>query len=836
MLVDPEAVQQALRRQYPPPELAPEASVWMREIVAATGHNPFIHRERDVLKFVESPLNRLKAEPPDVRLAFVFEALNEIERTTSYHLKFILKSVVASLLRGRVALSAIESVKLVELVSKPQLPFPFKAVLSAIDGAPRTPALLAALHRLRGNVTPYHGAAEMKEIQERIDVLIGGPKEEALAPAGAWSQTVFREVSASGKEFEWRALLLHARSLAQSTASKKWQSDAVNLTTRIGQAEVLDAARRWLALGPTPGETAIQAPEAEATYQKGLVWVLGALGETSIAPDIADFAFACFRKIPMIGAVSHRVGNACVNALAAMPGLDGVAQLSRLAAKVKYDVARRLIEKAMNEAAERNQVSRDDLEAMAVPTFGMDVAGVRVERVGDCEASLTIGREGASLIWSREGKALKSVPAHVKEEHAELLKDLNRDVKEMDGQIAAQRYRLERQLMSEGTCSFERWKPWYLDHPLVSHFATRLIWEFEERGETRTAVPSQDPRGQGSLVDWAGHVVRPSKQARVRMWHPIRSDVQTILSWRCWLEDHQVRQPFKQAHREVYLLTDAERETATYSNRFASHIIRQHQFASLCRERGWKFKVMGDWDSHNTPSLDLPQYNLQAKFDVESPEADDDESTTAHGIYLGISTGRVEFVPLEAPQPSPGELGPFGIAFPKKYRGLRGRAALRLEEIPALVFSEVMRDCDLFVGVTSIGTDPAWNRDHPEDPHQPYWQHFAFGDLTSASEHRRAVLESLLPKLAIRDRCRLDGRFLVVRGDLHEYRIHIGSANVLMEPGSRYLCIVQGAGDTAANLPLPFEGDRILGLILSKALLLVNDTKIKDPTIARQLR
>jgi hypothetical protein len=834
MTVDPDAVQRALRARFPPPELAPEASDWMREIVAAVGSNPFIHRERDVLKFVEAPLNRLKSEPPEVRLAFVFEALNEIVRSSSYHFTFTLKIVAASLLRSGVALSAVEAVRLVELVSQRNLPFPVKAVLSGVEGAPRTPALLTALHQLRGSVTHYYGSAEMKEIHERIDVLIGGRKEEALAPAGAWSQTVFREISASGKEFEWRALLLHARSLTQSTASKKWQADAVDLTARIGQAEVLDAARRWLALGPTPGETTIQAGEAEAAYQKGFVWVLGALGRASIAPDIADFAFGCFRKIPMIGAVSHRVGNACVNALAAMPGLDGVAQLSRLATRVKYDVARRLIEKAMNQAAERNQVSRDDLEAMAVPTFGLVTAGVaagvRIERVGDCEACLTIGREGASLVWSREGKALKSAPSNVKEEHAELLQDLNRSVKEMDGQIAAQRSRLERQLISEGTCSLERWKPWYLDHPLVSHFATRLIWEFEEGGETRTAIP-----WQGNLVDWAGHAVQPSKQARVRMWHPIRSGVQAVLSWRCWLEDHQVRQPFKQAHREIYLLTDAELETATYSNRFASHIVRQHQFASLCRERGWKFKVMGDWDSHNTPSLDLTQRNLQAKFGVESPEAEDDESTTAHGIYLAINTGRVEFVRLEAAQPDKAETGPFGIPLPRKFRGLRQRAPLRLEEVPALVFSEVMRDCDLFVGVTSIGTDPAWNRDHPDDPHLPYWQHFAFGDLTSASEHRRVVLESLLPKLAIRDRCRMDGRFLLVRGDLHEYRIHIGSANVLMEPGSRYLCIVQGSGDTAANLPLPFEGDRILGLVLSKALLLVNDTKIKDPTIARQL-
>jgi hypothetical protein len=802
----------------------------MREILAAVGSNPFIQREREVLKLVEEPLNRLKREAAEVRLAFVFEALREIEISPSFQLKLMLKSVAGALLRSGLALSAIDAVNLVDLVSQPKTPFPFKAVLSAIEGAPRTPALLVALYRLRGCVTDYHGSAEMKDIHARIDVLIGGPKKEPLAPAGAWSELVFREAAASGKEFEWRALLLHARALTQSTASKKWQAEAVTLTSRIGQAEVLDAARRWLALGPTPGETTIQAPEAEASYQKGFIWTLGALGDASIAPDIANFAFACFRKIPLIGAVSHRVGNACVNALAEMPGLDGVAQLSRLAGRVKYDVARRLIEKAMNDAAERNEVSRDDLEAMAVPAFGLTKSGVRVERVGDCEATVTIGREGASLTWSREGKALKSAPTHVKEEHAELLTELKRGVKEMDGQLSAQRHRLERQLISEGSCPIERWKAWYRDHPLVSHFATRLIWEFEEGGETRSAIPFQ-----GSLMDWAGHVVQPSEQARVRMWHPIRSDVQTILSWRCWLEDRQVRQPFKQAHREVYLLTDAERETATYSQRFASHILRQHQFASLCRERGWKFKAMGDWDSHNTPSLDLRPYNLQARFDVESPEVEDDESTSAHGIYLTIRTGRVDFVRLEAAQPDQAKAGPFGLLLPKKLRGSGRRAAVRLEEIPALVFSEVMRDCDLFVGVTSIGTDPAWNRDHADDSHLPYWQNFAFGELTSAAEHRRALLEGLLPKLAIRDRCRLDGRFLIVRGDLQEYRIHMGSGNVLMEPGSRYLCIVQGPGDTAANLPLPFDGDRMLGVILSKALLLMNDQAIKDPTIKRQL-
>ena len=139
------------------PELSPVASIWMREIVEATGSNPFISRERDVVRFVEAPLNRLKAERPEVRLAFVFEALNEIRGHESFHLKHILKIVAAVLLRGGVSLNTIEAVKMVELVSQPNLPFPVKAVLSAVASAPRTPALLTALHQLRRTVTRYHG-------------------------------------------------------------------------------------------------------------------------------------------------------------------------------------------------------------------------------------------------------------------------------------------------------------------------------------------------------------------------------------------------------------------------------------------------------------------------------------------------------------------------------------------------------------------------------------------------------------------------------------------------------------------------------------------------------
>ena len=78
-----------------------------------------------------------------------------------------------------------------------------------------------------------------------------------------------------------------------------------------------------------------------------------------------------------------------------------------------------------------------------------------------------------------------------------------------------------------------------------------------------------------------------SEDAKVSLWHPIDHREREIVAWRDWLAARQIVQPFKQAHREVYLLTDAERRTRTYSNRFAAHVLRQHQYHALAQARGF---------------------------------------------------------------------------------------------------------------------------------------------------------------------------------------------------------------------------------------------------------
>ena len=59
-----------------------------------------------------------------------------------------------------------------------------------------------------------------------------------------------------------------------------------------------------------------------------------------------------------------------------------------------------------------------------------------------------------------------------------------------------------------------------------------------------------------------------------------------------------------------------------------------------------------------------------------------------------------------------------------------------------------------------------------------------------------------------------------------------------MEPDDQYLCIVpdrRGAARDSGQVFLPFEGDTMLSLILSKAFLLADDATINDLTIVRQI-
>ena len=330
-----------------------------------------------------------------------------------------------------------------------------------------------------------------------------------------------------------------------------------------------------------------------------------------------------------------------------------------------------------------------------------------------------------------------------------------------------------------------------------------MIWAFDTRYAGRLTGMPADSHMLNTL---AGQQPIPP-DGTVRLWHPARAGTAEVQAWRDHLAAAAQAQPVKQAFREVYLCTPAELETRRYSNRFAAHILHYRRAYALFKERGWTANYLGPHDGgyEGHARRDFAEAGLSAIFHHYPVDTDPgapyvDLCTTDRVSFCRVGDGRHAPVPLE--------------------------------EIPELVFTEAMRDVDLFVSVASIALDPHW-ADRGDDPHYIYWRDYSFGELSQTAAMRREALARLLPKLKIAPQLELGDRHLRVKGKYSNYKIHIGSANILIEPDDRYLCIVPGNGRT--KVMLPFEDDHVLSVILSKAVLLAADDKITDPAILRQL-
>ena len=242
-------------------------------------------------------------------------------------------------------------------------------------------------------------------------------------------------------------------------------------------------------------------------------------------------------------------------------------------------------------------------------------------------------------------------------------------------------------------------------------------------------------------------------------------------------------------------------------------------------------------DTYPPAAKELPEWGLRAEFWIEGIGDNYGTDTNDSGVFLRLSTDQVRFYRMAA-APNRAHAGGGGYESAATGPGQGDiNEPLPLDQVPPLVFSEIICDVDLFVAVSSVANDPTWQDGGPDGRYRAYWQSQAFGELTATASTRKQVLERLVPRLKIADRCTFADRFLVVRGRKRTYKIHLGSGNILMEPNDEYLCIVPDSRSKAGQIDLflPFEGDSTLSIIISKALLLAEDSKITDPTIARQI-
>ena len=381
------------------------------------------------------------------------------------------------------------------------------------------------------------------------------------------------------------------------------------------------------------------------------------------------------------------------------------------------------------------------------------------------DVRLVIDGLSPTLHIGKAGKTLKTAPPAIrKSPDFVALKTQQTQLKE---QIARFCSTLEAMMSSGETLALDDLKP-LLKMPAVRLLLEQLIVLADD------AVLGWLDTATLTVTDLEGRQHVAAKNLRIA--HPFHLFTAGQLSdWQKEVVSHRRVQPFKQAFRELYLLTPAERDSGLWSNRFAGHLLKGKVAARLLQVRNW-----------STSSVEDIYY--------ESKE---------HGIYAmfnfldtGHYLSETEHFTFDT------------IAF------YRDQQAIALEQVPPLLFSEIMRDADLLVSVA-----------HAAD---------GYNTSNETLQRRAELVGELIQGLGLQN-VKCDGHFLRIIGQRANYRVHLGSAAIHIEPGN-YLCVVP-AGSGVTDFYLPFaDTDKKMAEVLSKMFLLLDDMHITDSLILEQIQ
>lgn len=382
---------------------------------------------------------------------------------------------------------------------------------------------------------------------------------------------------------------------------------------------------------------------------------------------------------------------------------------------------------------------------------------------------LIIDEEGkAEIRLLRKDKELKSVPAaYKKHDYIETLKQIK---SELSDQFKRARKELERSMETGSLFTKEEINK-LAKNPVIAPLIRTLI--FGANGKLGYFE-------NGTLLGAAGEAYEAAESDELLIAHPLH--LFNSGQWSLYQKDmfdRQVKQPFKQVFRELYMPNADELASGAISRRYDGHQVQPRKTVSLLKGRLWTVSY---------------EEGLQKVYYKENIIA------SIYALADWFSPSDVECPTLET------------VRFFDRHT----YKPIDIKNVPPLVFSEVMRDVDLVVSVAHVGgVDPE-------------------ASLTTI-EIRQAIVRESLRLLKINN-VRLEGNHALIAGQLGEYSVHLGSG-IVYKQASGAVAIIPVHSQHRGKLFLPFmDEDPKTAEILSKIVLLAQDTKIKDPQILEQIK
>ena len=377
-----------------------------------------------------------------------------------------------------------------------------------------------------------------------------------------------------------------------------------------------------------------------------------------------------------------------------------------------------------------------------------------------------------SLAVEKDGKPLKSVPSALAKEP--YTEELKTALKELKNQRTRGRQTLEEAMIGRVTFRKAELQN-ILSSPVIAPMAKDLLWK---AGDKIGFLGGHD--GCITLTGPDGEEINVADSGELMLAHP--HHLFTAGCWAAFMHLAYTRrlvQPFKQIFREYYPLTSEEKEEKTVTRRYAGYQVQPRKTAALLKSRGW--------------TVDYEE-GLQKVFYTDN-------------LIVRLYAYADWFSPADIEAPTLEE-----ITISDRKSGM----PLPLEKVDPIVFSEIMRDIDLAVSVAYVGGIDA------EASH-------------STVEMRIAIARELVSLLKLTN-VEFTQRHARIRGKLADYSVHMGSG--IVHAGEKgMLPILPVHSQHRGRIFLPFaDEDPKTAEIMSKIILLSEDTKIRDPEILSMLK
>ncbi|MDP4177767.1 MAG: DUF4132 domain-containing protein [Bacillota bacterium] len=389
-------------------------------------------------------------------------------------------------------------------------------------------------------------------------------------------------------------------------------------------------------------------------------------------------------------------------------------------------------------------------------------------KIDEIEVRISINELGQSEIeCKKDSKVLKDIPSkYKKNEYVTELKNINKSLKDQYS-----RARKSFEVSMENGDEFQVEELVNLcTNPVLSPIIKNLIFMCNDKFGYLT---------DGSLIDYEGKDYKLNKRDNVFIAHPVHLFEAKI--WSEYQKDifkRQIVQPFKQVFRELYIPNEDELKERTLSRRYAGYQIQPRKAAALLKTRGWvSSEQEGLQKVYYKENIVAEMYALADWFspsDIESPA--------------------IEFV---------------------RFENRKTFMPVPIDEIPKLIFSEIMRDVDLVVSVAHVGGVDV-------------------EASLSTIEVRSVIIEEIIKLLKLKN-VKIKGTHAIIKGVHGEYTVHLGSGVVhKMDKGA--INIIPVHSGQRGRIFLPFiDGDPKSAEIVSKIIFLSEDNKIKDPSVLEQI-